>query len=282
MQSDLFSSPRAPSSNAQCGDPSLSQFFTPFWAAQALAEDVLAGLGQVGVVEPSCGTGAFLSAIPDHLPAYGVDIDPKVIPIAERNSGRSVILGDFRTVELPEQEVGLVLGNPPFSMPIIDGFIDRAEAILPEDGIAAFILPSHVFSTAGRVERWNQRFSLDVKMIPRSLFSRISMPLVWAKFIKTQRRSLVGFLLFAEQADVENMPKAVRQRLGGPGTWREVVELALESLGGHASLADIYRAVEPRRPSPNMWWKDKVRQTLGLYFQRVDERSWTFPQAMAA
>src|SRR3546814_11845714 len=82
----------------------------------------------------------------------------------------------------------------------------------------AFILPAHVFSTAGRVMQWNERFALDVKTIPRSLFSRISMPLVWANFIKTQRRTMIGLMLFAEQNEVENMPKAVRPQLDGPGT----------------------------------------------------------------
>jgi site-specific DNA-methyltransferase (adenine-specific) len=282
VQDDLFRQPRQAAPNASSGDAALSQWFTPFWAAQALAEDVLAGLGQVGVVEPSCGTGAFLSAIPAHLPAYGVDIDPRVAAIARANTGRQVVLGDFRTVELPEQEVAAVIGNPPFSMPIIDGFLDRSYSILPEDGVAAFILPAHVLSTAPRVLQWADRFSIDTKLIPRSLFSRISMPLVWAKFIKSQRRTMVGLLMFAEQRDVETMPKEVRQRLKGPGTWREVVALALDSLGGHASLSEIYQAVEPRRPSGNQWWRDKVRQTLGLYFQRVDEKHWTFPQALAA
>src|SRR3546814_2670210 len=67
---------------------------------------------------------------------------------------------DFRSIELPEQDVSVILGNPPFSMPIIDGFIDRSHSILPEDGVAAFILPAHVFSTAGRVMQWNERFAL--------------------------------------------------------------------------------------------------------------------------
>src|SRR3546814_10298894 len=60
------------------GDPDLHQWFTPFWAAEMFANDVLDGLGHVGVIEPSCGTGSFLSAIPQHLPAYGVDIDPDI------------------------------------------------------------------------------------------------------------------------------------------------------------------------------------------------------------
>src|SRR3546814_9085440 len=84
---------------------------------------------------------------------------------------------------------------------------------------------------------------------------------------------MIGLMLFAEQNAVENMPKAVRRRLAGPGTWREAVQHALEALGGQASLTDIYRAVEPRRPSPNQFWRDKVRQTLGLYFKRSEEHT---------
>src|SRR3546814_15984600 len=89
--------------------------------------------------------------------------------------------------------------------------------------------------------QWTERFALDVKTIPRSLFSRISMPLVWATFIKTQRRTMIGLMLFAEQNAVENMPKAVRRRLAGPGTWREAVQHELEATGGQASITDIYR-----------------------------------------
>lgn len=281
-QADLFHHQSKAPANAQNGDPELHQWFTPFWAAEMFANDVLNGLGQVGVLEPSCGTGAFLSAIPSGIPAYGVEIDPAVAATARSNSGRQVIIGDFRSIELPEQEVGVILGNPPFSMPIIDGFIDRSHSILPEDGIAAFILPAHVFSTAGRVMQWNERFSLEVTTIPRSLFSRISMPLVWAKFIKTQRRTMIGLMMFAEQAAVENMPKAIRRRLAGPGTWREAVQHSLEALGGEATLSDIYRAIEPRRPSANQFWRDKIRQILGLYFERLDEKRWTLPRALAA
>src|SRR3546814_10120248 len=64
--------------NSKSRDPDLHQWFTPFWAAEMFTNDVLDGLGHVGVIEPSCGTGSFLSAIPQHLPAYGVDIDPDI------------------------------------------------------------------------------------------------------------------------------------------------------------------------------------------------------------
>lgn len=254
--------------------PELDQWFTPFWAAEMLAEDVLRSLGRVGVVEPSCGSGSFLSAIPSDMPAYGVEIDPDMAAVAATNTGRRIVVGDFRTVELPEWEIGAIIGNPPFGAEDIDGFLSRSHAILPDEGVAAFILPAHAFSTTTRVRRWNERYAIEVKTIPRSLFGRISMPLVWAKFVKTRQRTLVGLLLFAEQTDVESMPREVRRRLGGPGTWHEAVTLALQSLQGEATLQQIYRAVEPRRPSGNQWWKEKVRQTLRAYFTRVDEHRW--------
>lgn len=282
MQNDLFHAQSPVSEHASSGNPNLHQWFTPFWAAEMLAQDLIDSLGRVGIIEPSCGTGAFLQAIPSDIPAYGVEIDPNVAAIAQRSTGREVIIGDFRTVELPEQDVGAIIGNPPFDIEVIDGFLRRSHSLLPDEGVAAFILPAHVLSTAGRVESWHERFSMDVKIIPRSLFKRISMPLVWAKFIKSKRRTMIGLMLFTEQGDVENMPKEIRRRLAGPGTWREAVQHALEALGGQATLREIYQAVEPRRPSENQWWKDKVRQTLSLYFRRIDETSWRLPQTLAA
>src|SRR3546814_1544865 len=80
-QSDLFYEQSLAPLNSQSGDPDLHQWFTPFWAAEMFANDVLDGLGHVGVIEPSCGTGSFLSAIPQHLPAYGVDIDPDIAAV---------------------------------------------------------------------------------------------------------------------------------------------------------------------------------------------------------
>jgi len=53
------------------------------------------------VVEPSCGAGAFLKAIPDEVPVVGVKIDPELAEIAQQNTGPHVITGDFATATLP-------------------------------------------------------------------------------------------------------------------------------------------------------------------------------------
>lgn len=258
---------------SRSGDAALDQWFTPFWAAEELAADALRGLGVVSVCEPSCGTGAFLAAVPPSCAAFGVEIDPRVVPAAVANSGREVLLGDFLTVDLDGRTIEVVMGNPPFAMATIERFIARSYRLLPEGGMVAMILPAFAFQTPSRVSGWMRRFSIDVNLIPRTLFPRISQALVWAKYIKTGERSFHGLMLFTEQRDVELMRPAVREALAGPGTWREVVRLALESLGGAASLAAIYDRVMPeRRVSPH--WQPKVRQILQLHFRSIERGRW--------
>lgn len=279
MQADLFLPTRTAQAHGPALNPDLGQWFTPAWAAEIFAADALAGMGDIGVVEPSCGEGAFLAAIPDHLPAIGIEIDPRMAQVAQNATGRTVITGDFVTADFHVERLGAIIGNPPYSMPVIDAFIMRSHQLLPEDGICALLLPAHVLSTTSRVGRWNERFAIESRIVPRSLFPRISLPLVWTRFIKSQRRTMVGFMLFDQETDIQSMPSTVRRCLGKPGTWREAVGLAIHSLGGEATLSEIYQAVEPRRPSGNQWWKDKVRQTAALYFEKTGPHSWRLPIA---
>ncbi|MFZ3481869.1 methyltransferase domain-containing protein [Sphingomonas sp. 3-13AW] len=281
-QKDLFLQDRRAVSLGVETRPELDQWLTPYWAAEELAHDVLHALGAVPVLEPSCGAGSFLSAIPDANEAYGVEIDPVMAERARRATGRHVIEGDFRSVDLPPIEFGAIIGNPPFGADTVDLFIRRCHRLLPDGGVAAFILPAHLFSTTNRVRPWATMFNLDVQMIPRSLFPRISTSLVWAKFIKARARKMIGLMLFDRQGDVESMPKEIRRRLTAAGTWREAVHHALESLNGEATLREIYAALEPRRPSENQWWRDKCRQTLRLHFERVDDRRWRLPSTLVA
>jgi len=58
------------------------------------------------------------------------------------------------------------------------------------------------------------------------------------------------------------------------GAWRILIEESLAKLGGRATLPDLYREVELRRPTANLHWRAKVRQTLGLYFVRVGDGRW--------
>jgi adenine-specific DNA-methyltransferase len=280
MTLDLFAQPQAATPkavDARSGDADLSQWFTPFWVAEELVDDALRGMGKVHVAEPSCGTGAFLTAIPKSCPAFGVDIDPSVVPAAIANSGREVLIGDFRTIDLGDRQVEVMLGNPPFEMDVIDGFLDRAHDILPDDGLVAMVLPAYAFQTPSRVARWMDRFGISVNMIPRTLFPGLSKPLVWAKYTKTSQRRFSGLMLFAETRDIENMRPAIREALNRPGTWREAVRTALESLGGQASVKSIYDAIAPERRTSDHW-REKIRQTLQRGFQPLGEGRWALPQ----
>lgn len=80
---------------------SLCQFFTPLWIAEALVERHFPGLDKNDlVIEPSCGYGAFLAAIPQVVRAVGVEIDPLVAQVAHDQTGREIVVGDFRTIPL--------------------------------------------------------------------------------------------------------------------------------------------------------------------------------------
>lgn len=60
-------------------------------------------------------------------------------------------------------------------------------------------------------------------------------------------------------------------------TWADVVQAALSSLGGKASLTEIYKIIDGHKKcSSNSNWQAKVRQTLQTYkyFNRVSEGVW--------
>jgi len=197
-------------------------------------------------------------------------------------TGRPVIVGDFRHASLPRETYQALIANPPFSATKVDLFVARAHEILDDGGIAAFIMPAHILTTPDRIERWSQQFSIEQRLLPRSLFPRLSLPLIWCRMIKGRRRTVAGFMLFAEAATIQAMPKEFRDTLHKRGTWREAIRCALVALGGEGTLREIYAAMEPRRPTSNPFWKDKIRQELPLGFVRLDEKRWRLPEMQMA
>lgn len=247
----------------------LCQWFTPEWAAQALVERHFPHLrpGDV-VVQPSCGRGAFLKALPPWVEAIGVEVDPVVAAAARADTGRPVVVGDFRTAALEADPVAIV-GNPPFVAEVVDQFLHRCHGLLPSGGRAGFILPAYLMQSSSRVAGYGERWSLHAEMIPRDLFPRLREALCFVVFTKDTRRVLVGLALYREAFDVARLPEPVRQALRsteGP-TWRQVCLLALRSLRGQGQLADIYAAVEGHRHHLTRFWREKVRQTLRAYPQ---------------
>lgn len=247
----------------------LHQWFTPAWAAEALAEHALSHLPAGSrILEPTCGNGSLLCAIPESLEAIGCEIDPDQAAIARRVSGRTVLVGDF--LSIPKEAIGEisgVLGNPPFSAPFIHGMLDRCAELLPEGGQAGLLLPAYLLQASGSVERLSRNFSIAQQLVPRNVFPRLSLPLAFVTFTKEQRhRKLVGFLLYREAQEIRAVDKRWKAALSDGrdtrGAWYPVVREVLDLLGGCASLEEIYDAIQPKRPTCNPHWQAKVRQVV--------------------
>lgn len=257
----------------------LCQFPTPLWVAEALVERHFPRLDCADLVlEPSCGPGSFLQAIPAHVPAVGVEIDPAFAALAREQTGREIIEGDFTKVPL-ELRPTAIIGNPPFRGGAIDAFLARCHQLLPDGGRAGFILPSYVFRTAARTVQLLDQWSLRQEMLPRSAFCyRMREPLVFALFSKDARRAMVGFALYEHETDRQQLGLPYRQLLSNQrgSAWRAVCRLALERLGGEAPLAAIYAELERNRPSRTQWWREKIRQTLRGYADFAAVREGTY------
>lgn len=254
-------------------DASLSQYFTPAWAAELLLRRHFSDLSpRDTVLEPSCGDGRFLMAIPPEIDAYGVEIDPGMADEARANSGREVICADFLQATLPRRPT-VVVGNPPYTADLIDAFLNRCYEILEYDGRVGFLLPVYYLQTASKVMDLNRRFSIAQELLPRNLFENMMKPVMWCTFTKARRTVLSGFFLYAETHSLSDMHRDIRRLFVGNESratcWRDAVEMALEACGGRATLKQLYACIEGNRPTQNPWWREKVRQVAGRHFVRV-------------
>lgn len=264
------------------GDPALGQFFTPSWAAEALMRRHFPGLTSSDtVLEPSCGDGRFLMAVPDHVDAYGVEIDPKMAARAIRNSMREVICGDFLQVDLPRKPT-VVIGNPPYRLSLIEQFLERCYEELDYEGRVGFLLPVYVFQTAHTVLRMNQRWSISQELIPRNIFEGMQKPLMFATFRKERRTVLSGFFLYEETASLEGLKQTFRKLIWGnasrAGAWQSTIEAALTALGGEATLEQLYDLIETDRPTPTRFWREQIRKVAAQRFERVGPGRYALPE----
>lgn len=268
-QEDLFGAKAPPRKRIQTGKEALGQFFTAEWAAEELfrwMEPMLCqgNLGKTAIIcEPSCGKGAMLKAIPKTYRAFGVEIDPELAQIAAIRSGREVVQGDFRTCQLPEKPTAF-FGNPPFQTKVFQGFLERAEACLPNQGVCGFILPVYFFQTANTTLEYAKRWEISFHLLPRELFHRLSVPILFALMKRTKTPQIRGVLLFEESQEINGVKnRGLLQETGDERLpWIALVEDALLGLGGEAELKHLYQAILPRSSKENRFPKEKIRQTL--------------------
>lgn len=254
---------------------------TPVFAAELIVATFFPDLREAdSVIEPSCGTGAFLRAIPNAVPAIGIEIDPARAAVARQVSGRPVIDGDFRSVAIDVRPTKII-GNPPFEFDIVTAFLQRCHDLLASGGQVGFILPVHTFQTAATVWDFSARWSIEQALIPRNLFGRLHFPLLFARFTKDRLHRLTGFALYGETVAVNAMPEEYRALLttGRRPVWRDLVATALRRLGGSASLTALYQEIEGIRPEGNRFWREKVRQILQTHFHRQGPGIWAMEAA---
>jgi site-specific DNA-methyltransferase (adenine-specific) len=251
------------------------QWMTPEWVAELLMERVNPQPGD-RVVDPGCGRGAFLKAVPAEVEAIGIEIDPAMAAEAEANSGRPVVIGDFRTVPLPFQP-SLVVGNPPFEKKLVDALLERVHGLLPDGGRCALLLPAYHLQWSRPVVNWARMFSIESIGVPREIFPGLTCPLQWVVFTREKVRRMTGLFLYPEMAAVKGFTREAKLILihGRPrtGAWRALVDAALDALGGQASLAQIYGFAEGRRPTTNPEWHAQIRKVVQhpRFYVRVAE-----------
>lgn len=210
-----------------------------------------------------------LRVIPRDIEAVGVEIDPALADEARRVSGHTVLTADVLSVMHALPPAGIVFGNPPFKLSFFDRLLNGIERWARRDVLCGFVLPAYFFQTPTHLERWRQSWGIDWVSIPRTLFPGLKLPLGFARFDR-RNRHLRGFMLYASAESMRRAPDRVRN---SSCTWRELVQQALNELGGCATLARLYEVLGDLSPRAT-WWKQKVRQTLQRHCVQVKRGTW--------
>jgi site-specific DNA-methyltransferase (adenine-specific) len=248
---------------------------TRHWFAQLVIETYFSDLLESDhVLDVGCGDGVFLDALPDRVRKTGVELNPQLADLA-RAKGHDVIVGDFCTVSIPET-ITCALGNVPFEAELIDRLMERLARRFEPGQRAGFILPAYYFQTSHHVHKLRVSWSISVDLIPRDVFTGLSMPLAHAMFIRSSERKLFGLALYDQVRDVLTMHAHVQTTLNSnKTTWKALVREALERRGGTATLSQLYDDIGPKRPSGNPWWKEQVRKCAAMVGTQTAPATWT-------
>lgn len=256
---------------------SLSQYFTPRWAAEILYDAHFSHLGSNDLLwEPTCGTGNIIASVPLNVPCIGTELDPELVIQAKRY-GRPIIEGNCLTADLSEYgKITAVFGNPPFVMELFEKLLERCSKMLDIGHKAAFIIPAYFLQTSHTVVRLGKKWSISQEMLPRNIFPNSIKPLTFGTFIRDNSPMLIGFRLYHETAMMDEFSKDTKEELyyGSSETrsiWKSAIANTLNRLGGKASLKDIYDSMRNNRPTKNEFWKEQIRKVLQKSFVRIDE-----------
>jgi predicted RNA methylase len=124
----------------------LERVYTPDALAHRCCGLLPWGKGNMRVLEPHAGGGAFLRALDGYTSRiHALDIDPTCWSVRERNAG----VADFLGTKMIRADYDRVVGNPPFDN--AEQHVDRALSIAHE---VAFLLPVSRWDAAERLQWW--------------------------------------------------------------------------------------------------------------------------------
>ena len=89
-------------------------------------------------------------------------------------------------------------------------------------------------------------------------YGRMKLPMIMHEYIILWQKKAVPILVLLRDLAITQHQRLV-------GTWKNIVKSVLVTLGGKASMTDIYEKVAEQAPdklSANTEWKAKIRQTL--------------------
>lgn len=183
---------------AQARASTTTAFYTPDGIVSEMWR-MAEGLGFQGgrVLEPGCGSGRFLSAVPDRFAidgaepakAIGVEIDPITAGIARfANPDAEILARGFETVTRGDGPFTLAVGNVPFgnfslfmpdvaewlrNAPVHDQFIGRSIDLVEEGGLVAVVVSAGTMDKADRRARealYDKADLVDAVRLPNTAF----------------------------------------------------------------------------------------------------------------
>ncbi len=259
--------------------------YTPEFIVRAMwAALTRMGFAGGSILEPGCGTGLFLSLMPEALASKtsltGIEADPITARIADRMFPDAWIRSeDFTKARIPES-FDLAIGNPPFSdrtvrasdpsgklgLSLHDYFIARSIERLRPGGVAAFVTSRWTMdktSTAAREHIAGIADLVGAVRLPQAAMQAAAGTEVVVDILFLQRRrpgqeqSSAAWDAVAEVVPAEDGEDALcinRYFLDHP----EMV------LGEHARTSSAFGPVYTCRPRPGVAIEAALDQALGV------------------
>lgn len=133
-----------------------------------------AALNPKSVLEPGAGSGNFVRAVRAQWPTAfieAVEIRSKIDELLG-SGANSAFIADYLVEGATHKLYDLIIGNPPYGGGLAEKFVEKSVSLLAPHGVLAFILKTHFFNTAKRIDMWRRfPFYVSFPITPRPDFT---------------------------------------------------------------------------------------------------------------